>query len=356
MEQNAETTATNPGQHKDVLLWRGGFVESAHSISAVVVNEEGDILYKHRDPYLVTNLRSSAKPFQVIPLLQAIEEIRPGYDLTPEEIAVMTASHSGAEEHVAVVSGFLEKAGLPEELLQCGRHPPFDKENQKLVGDNYTELHNNCSGKHAAMLAICKLRGYPMEDYFRPDHPLQKLIIRTISLLCSYPEKEVGLGVDGCGVPVFYLPLYNMALGYARLSSDRELVGEGYRVSPEILQRVVQAMYLHPYLVAGKERLDTELMIVANRDRPVMASKVGAEGLSALSLLEEHQGLVVKVEDGGGRAAGPAVLEVLAQMGVLDSGQLHALERHHKPEIKNRKEEVVGHLVPDFRIKKLRRS
>jgi len=102
--------------------------------------------------------------------------------------------------------------------------------------------------------------------------------------------------------------------------------------------------------VAGKERLDTDLMTVVNSERPRIASKVGAEGLCALTLLEEHQGLVVKVEDGGGRAAGPAAREIHAQMGVLDSGQLHALERHHRTEIKNRKKEVVGRLQPNFKI------
>ena len=336
---------------KDIEVWRGDFVESAHTISVAVVDEEGRLLYEHGDPYLMTNLRSSAKPFQLIPLIQALEESDSGPDFSSKELAIMAGSHSGSQEHAELVLGILEKIGLSEDYLLCGTHPPLGKDARKAIGPGFTPIHNNCSGKHAAMLALCQLRSYDTGTYYRFDHPVQQLIRRALSMVLGYPEEKIGLGVDGCGVPVFYFPLYHMALGFARFPSDRELTSHDYVITKETRKRIIDAMVQHPEMVAGKDRLDTDVMKVANgREKPHLISKVGAEGVGALSLLEEKTGVAIKIEDGGDRGVPPAIIHILEQMGILSTEQLGTLKKHNFPEIKNKREEVVGKIVPTFTL------
>jgi len=263
----------------------------------------------------------------------------------------MAGSHSGSQEHADVVLGILKKIGLSEEQLLCGTHPPLGKDAREAIGPGFTPIHNNCSGKHAAMLALCQLSGYDTGTYYRLDHPVQQLIRQALSVVLDYPEEKIGIGVDGCGVPVFYFPLHHMALGFARFVSDRELTSQDYVITRETRQRITDAMVQHPEMVAGKDRLDTDVMKVANaHERPRLISKLGAEGVGAFSLLEERTGVVVKVEDGGDRCVPPAVIHILAQMGILSTGQLGTLKKHNFPEIKNKRGEVVGKIVPRFTL------
>ena len=331
-------------QSKDVLVWRGDFIESAHTVCVAVVDDTGKILHSHRDPHRITNLRSSAKPIQLIPLLQAMEEKEPGFDFSPKELAVMAASHSGTPDHVGVVFGILDKIGCSQDQLLCGLHPPLGKKARKEIGQNFSPIHNNCSGKHSAMLALCQLRGYDTREYFRPTHPVQKDITKAIATVCALPVSKLGFGVDGCGVPVFYLPLSKMAQGYAAFVSDKELVQDGYRIPANIRQRVVEAMVEHPEMVAGEERFDTELMQTANAAGPRLISKVGAEGLGAVGLLDEGLGVLLKVEDGGDRAVPPSLLRVLEDLEVLGQDEMSRLSRQQQPLILNRREEEVGWL------------
>ncbi len=351
-ESRNEATAGPQGIyiHQDVTLIRGEQNESGHRVSIASSNFAGELNYWSRTPQLVTNLRSSAKPFQLVPLIQEVHHTDEQIKFSSEEIALMTGSHSGTTEHVRVAAGILDKLGLKTDDLLCGRHPPFDKEARKAIGTNYTELHNNCSGKHAAMLALCKLKGYKIGSYLDPAHPVQRAIKRAIATICAVPEDSIPLGVDGCGVPVFYLSLTTMARGFARFVSEGELAQSNYSISPETRQEIVNAMVAHPEMVAGPKRLDTRLMNVANQDRPRLISKVGAEGLGAVALLEEKLGVIVKVEDGAGRAVGPALTETLYQMGILSEEEVSRLEDQHLPKIKNHRKQVVGRLVPEFKL------
>jgi len=350
-ERFQEDAARTTGR-RDIEVWRGDLIESAHAISAAVVDQDGRLLHYLGDPYLVTNLRSSAKPFQVIPLLQALDESDPGFDFTLEELAIMAGSHSGGWEHARVVQGILEKIGFSEEHLQCGTHPPLGKKERKAVGGDFTAIHNNCSGKHAAMLALCRIRSYDDEGYCRPDHPVQQLIRRSLSVVMDVPEERIGQGIDGCGVPVFYFSLYQMAHGFARFVSGRDLCSQDDNdlIPRETCQKIVDAMLAYPEMIGGEDRFDTDVMKVANCDDPVLISKLGAEGFGTLSLLEEGLGMAVKVEDGGDRAICPAVIHILKQMAILSDEQTRALEDHYLPKIHNRRKDVVGGIVPNFTL------
>jgi len=334
----------------DVLCFRGEIVESAHRLSVAVVDEESHLLYKLGDPSLLTTLRSAAKPFQMIPLLMALEENEKKLEFTSKEIAVMVGSHSGTEKHVETVLSILEKVGLDEDALKCGRHPPFHKETKKMLGENYRQIHNNCSGKHAGLLALCVLKGYDTEGYLNPSHPIQKKIKETVSLICNYPEALIYTAIDGCGVPVFFLPIYAMASGWARFVSEKELTGNEMVIKKETREKVIRAMVSHPEMVAGTERLDTELMKLANKDKEKLISKAGAEGLGTVGLLKKKMGVVVKVEDGSNRAIGPGVIHTLLKINVLSEEEVELLKKYYMPEIKNRRGEVVGRIKPNFNL------
>ena len=207
-----------------VKVYRGDVVEATHTGHLVVVNSEGKILFKFGDPNLETYLRSSAKPFQTIPVIETGAAHR--FKLTPEEIAIISGSHSGEEKHVEVVSGILDKIGLTPDKLQCGIHPPHFLKAKNLTpepGQEFTVLQHNCSGKQAGMLALCVFRDLPIDNYLDPDHPVQQLITESIAYVCDYPKDKIKIGIDGCSAPSHAMRLYNIAYGFARFISPHAI-------------------------------------------------------------------------------------------------------------------------------------
>lgn len=328
-----------------VKVTRGPIVESVHRADVAVADNAGRVLFWVGDPGKVTYWRSSAKPIQAVPVIETGAAQRFGFE--DDEIAVMCASHSGEDVHIRAVAGILRKIGLADRALACGVHPPLNRDSAKRLvacGVAPWQLHCNCSGKHAAMLAIAVHMGYSVEGYFRPDHPVQRLMLREVSLFTGVPEEDIAIGVDGCGVPVFGLSLAAMARAFATLTSPERLPDAACAAA----RRVCRAMRAHPYMVAGRGRLTTDLMDAAG-DR--LVAKSGAEGVYCVGILGRGLGVAVKIEDGNARAAGPVVLEVLARIGVLDAGHLEALAEHHHPHVLNHRGEVVGDIIPDFELK-----
>ncbi len=342
-----------------VRLVRGGFLESTHRVSAAVVNSRGDLLHYTGDPYLFTSLRSSAKPFQVMPLIE--DGVHENFGFTPEEIAIMAGSHAGEEFHVNAVASVLEKIGLSHGALKCGRHRPFNRDVARRLGNNYGTLHNNCSGKHAAMLAMATHHGWTTHDYYLPDHPVQQRILDSVAMICGLPRDDIGVGIDGCGVPVFFMPLFNMALGFARFCDD------GYD-GAALYRPIRKAMVAHPLMVAGTGRMDTDMMNAVNGEAMSIMevagetttepgrsanvsdfiSKIGAEGLPCAGWRtrdpDRGVGVVLKIGDGGNRAEAPAFAEALHLLGVLDDDGGAILEKYAHPEIRNFRKEVIGHI------------
>lgn len=330
-----------------VNVYRGDLIESIHQGDITVVSDKGDILFEFGDSKKLTYWRSSAKPVQALPVISSGAAKK--YNLTDREIAVICASHSGEDEHVKVVTGILEKIGLDQSALLCGTHPPVHKETARKIwreGKKPPAIRNNCSGKHAGLLTLCQYYGWSTEDYYKPDHPLQDLLLDTISEITVYPKEKIYTGEDGCGVVVYGIPLENMAYAFARLANPATLPPE-YRESAE---RITSSMEKYPELVGGSERFNTELMELATGE---FFAKSGAEAVYCVGHHEENIGIAIKVKDGGSRAAKPAVVETMKQLDLLSSDQLEKIEKYHEISMKNHHDHIVGRAVADFSLKKL---
>jgi L-asparaginase II len=327
-----------------VALERGGRVESLHRGIIVVVRPDGSEILAGGDVDQGIYLRSSAKPFQAMALL--LTGAMDGLGLTERELAVVCASHSGQPEHIATVTSLLEKAGIGPETLQCGAHPPLDKsaaDDLLRAGIEPTALHNNCSGKHAGMLATAAYMGWPLATYRDPAHPLQQLILRIISTFVGIAENNIGLAVDGCGAPVFYVPVRALAVAFARLATGLA-VPDKYA---EAAWRVRQAMMMHPFLIAGTGRFDTELM-EAGEGRVVC--KGGAQGAEGIGLLPEGIGVGIKITDGSTASIPHVSSRLLTAIGALQPRLYAWLARYEDLPVYNHAGTIVGRIVPVFNI------
>lgn len=334
-------------------VMRGEVVESIHSGAAAVVNRDGELLAWWGNPEVVTYSRSSAKPFQALPLLEAGG--REAYGLSPEHIAITCASHSGTDRHVEVLRDYHARVGISEGDLLCGTHPPVDRETaERLIreGIEPTPIRHNCSGKHTGMLALAKLRGFPTSGYIEKNHPVQKLIRSVFSEMCGYSLEKIKLGIDGCSVPVFAVPLRYFARAYARLVDNEGL--EAQRA--QACSTIRSAMTSHPFLVAGPERFDTRLMEVTGGR---LVAKGGAEGFQGVGIPpgairpgSPGMGLALKVADGdkGSRARPAFTVEILRQLGALSEEEAGRALPQEKRIIKNWRGFHAGELVPDFRM------
>lgn len=317
----------------DVVVTRGGLVESRHRVHAAVVRFDGLRLATARDGDLVTWWRSCAKPFQVMPMLLDGTFDRLGWG--EEELALACASHGSEPEHVAVAQRMLASVGLGEADLACGPHEPLSERGATLLreaGRPPGRLHSNCSGKHAAMLARATAHAWSTTGYERATHPVQDAAWRTVADWSRVPAEEIARGVDGCGVTVFALPLHHMALAYARLA-------EAARHGDTIPARIVKAMTTHAHLVGGTDRFDT-LLMTAGEGR--IFAKVGAEGVHTVGLVDRGIGLAIKVEDGAARAQYPAVLACLQAIGALPAQLPEALRPVAHQQLVNTLGDTVG--------------
>jgi L-asparaginase II len=308
-----------------VEVTRGGRVESVHRGVVAIVAPDGSAVASVGDPDLFVFARSSAKPFQLAPFVASgrFDE----YGFGPEALAVMAASHSGEDRHVRLVQELLRRGGLTSAVLQNQVHPPFDTETAHRLlrdGEKPTALRGNCSGKHAGMVLFAKASGWPLDSYWHPDHPVQRLALETISAVSDIPVERVTTAVDGCGVLTFGLPLRGLATAFARLADPSAVADPPLRSA---LTRIRDAMMSHPELVGGeRRRIDTALMRAYPKR---VVSKGGAEGVLAMgvppgglpeggSFGDGPFGIAAKIEDGNGaRRAGDVVsVAILRQLGL----------------------------------------
>jgi L-asparaginase II len=325
-----------------VEVTRGGRVESEHRGAVAVVDALGNLIAHAGDVELVSYLRSSAKPFQLLPLVESGAADRFGF--TPAELAVIAGSHSGEPRHVAAVQSILNKLGLRENALQCGIHVPFNASTAKTLraeGREPSILHNNCSGKHAGMLAQAVDRGLRTHDYLDPQHPVQIAIRQRFAELAGITFDEVGVGVDGCSAPCFAMPLRAAALAFARLAEGRT----------DGLRRVARAMLDRPEMVAGEGRIDTDLMRAVPQR---LVSKGGAEGYHGMGLIQPDGsawGIAIKIADGDGKRGGhPVIIETLRQLGALDDAALAQLQSYHTWPVTNHRGLEVGAVRANFKL------
>lgn len=316
-------------------------MESVHYGDWVIVDQAGRIIACQGDPQLRTYFRSAAKPIQALPVVE--QGAADHFGFTDAELAVTCASHSGEPEHLAAVSSMLAKMGLDHTALQCGIHPPKDPNQQRLLavtGAEPTQLHNNCSGKHAGMLALCLYNGWDRDKYTDPDHPLQRLLISYIGEFCGTPADKISLGIDGCGVPVYGVSIAAMALAWARLADPSQFGQQRIQA----VKRIMGAMSGYPRQVAGTNQFCTDLMIAFHHHG--LVAKSGAEAVYCLALPDRGWGLALKIADGGSRAVAPVVLAILSQLGY--SGDRNVLSHYLPAVINNHHRQPVGEIVPDL--------
>lgn len=322
---------------------RGKETESIHRGNITVVDKEYKILYEVGHQGGSIYWRSAAKPFQVLPMIEASGIEKFGFN--GEEIAVMAASHNGEERHVERVLSILGKMGCKTKVLDCGAAPPLYRSAAVEIikkGGEYEQVHNPCSGKHSSMIALALLRGYGIKDYILPDHPVQRQMLEAVSDASGLEKEDIGLGIDGCGVPVFSLPLYNMAVAYSKLALPRDV---NTPLRQEALSKVANAMIENPYYVAGTGRLDTLLMDVT---KGRLIAKLGAEGVYCVGVAGEGIGIALKIEDGSSRAIDAVMLELLKRLNIISVSEYNSLEGQCKTKVKNHRGEIIGEIRAAF--------
>ena len=321
----------------DVVVTRGGVVESRHRVHAAVVDTSDALAGGAGDPTLLTHWRSCAKPFQVMPLLASggFDDLHWGDD----ELALACASHGGEPEHVAIAERMLSGIGLEEGDLACGPHEPLASRGSRLLretGQRATRLHNNCSGKHAAMLAAAHTAGWPLFGYERADHNVQRCCLSSVARWTGLEAGAIGVAVDGCGVTEFSMPLESMARAYSRLArSANEEAG--------VPARILGAMRTRPFLVGGTDRFDS---VVIEETEGRIVAKLGAEGVHSAAVVDRGIGVAVKVEDGAHRAQYPALVRLLQMLDALPDQLPSRLEEFLRRPVRNSRGEPVGEIRP----------
>lgn len=330
---------------------RGPIVESHHRGTIVAVEPNGQIIAHLGDVNLTTSTRSTIKPIQAIPVITS--GAADHFEMTSRELALVCASHEGESFHTEAVAAILTRLGLDESALMCGAQAPFSEETARQLereGIPFSQLHNNCSGKHAGMLATAVHKNLSIENYIAPDHPVQQAIVSIFTRLAGLDE-SLPTGIDGCSAPTFGVPLRSLALAFARLINP-----ESAELDAEIVQaakRIAEAMTANPDMVGGTKRFDTALL---RAGKGKLICKVGAEAVYSIGVLPCEQfprglGIAVKIEDGSYRGLGPTVVETLAQLGILDDAQQAELVSYHKPEIDNRRGLIVGRVQTVFNLR-----
>jgi len=308
---------------------RGGLLESRHTGVYAVIDSDGRVSASAGDISQAVFPRSAIKAFQCLPVIESGAADRFGF--SDEDIALSCASHNGEPEHVRVARSMLKKAGNTEDLFECGAHWPMEINAQHMAVRESSKplpVQNNCSGKHAAMLALSRHLGAEPAGYVERHHPVQGAMAASIGGICDCNIESAAWGVDGCSVPTWPIPIRNMALGFARLTGPTHQAG----------QRIIKAVRAHPYMVAGRGRFDTELM----QALPRVFVKVGAEGVYCGSVPHAQLGIALKCDDGATRAAEVAMASVLAKLDVWTNEEKRTLERFARQELSNWRNINVG--------------
>jgi L-asparaginase II len=322
---------------------RGGYVESRSRVWVVAQDQAGREILGTGDAEQPVFWRSSAKFVQALSLFTSGAADRFGF--TSTELALACGSHAGGPEHVAVAARMLERIGATIDDLHCGPHTPLGSSEARALAASGllpTKLHNNCSGKHAGMLAACRARGWPLARYNRIDHPLQQEILGHLSTVASVPREQIQTAVDGCGAVVFRTPLGGLATSFRRWAGGE--LPEPYQAAGERLRCAVTTA---PEMVAGPGQLCTDLM---RKTGGRLLAKIGAEGVYGLGTSRGPHGaagLALKIEDGSHKGMGPTVLALLRHLGWIDDGEHEALREHWHSPLLNHQREHVG----DIRVR-----
>jgi len=318
---------------------RGNWIENIHRGAYCVTDAAGKVIAASGDIERPVFPRSAIKSMQALALFQsgAVEKFK----LDDEAIALACASHDGEPEHVAGVQRFLEAIGCTVDDLECGAHAPTNPAARKALfasGETPTAIFNNCSGKHAGMLAVAKALGVPTENYTNREHPVQQLVRAGVEAVIGENLTTDRCGTDGCSIPTWAAPLRAFAQGFARMNT-----GEG--LSPEIAaasSRIFSAASTHPFLVRGTGTLDTDLMTAF--DGRLML-KIGAEGVFCGAVRDSDIGFALKIDDGNMKAAEVVIAALLLAIAHPSETERAALETRAAFSFSNWRKLQVGKIT-----------
>lgn len=316
-------------------ITRGHSVESRHRGAFIVVDGTGSVLAQQGNVETPVFPRSSVKAFQCVPVIASGAADRFGF--SDEEIALCCASHNGEAEHLRVAASMLRKAGIGEEAYECGAHWPERIEDKVTLAEARQKpraIHNNCSGKHAGMLALAQHLGAPLQGYVLKDHPVQKAVAATLDEYCNANTATADWGIDGCSVPTWSMPLHKLADGFAKLFASGNPVG----------LRIARAVAAHPFMVAGTGRFDTNIMT----EVPRLFIKVGAEGVFCGAIPHAGLGFALKIDDGAIRGAEVAIANVLAKLPCWNNVERAAINSFTHSSLSNWRKLEVGEARANF--------
>ena len=323
---------------------RGNLVENLYCGDIAIVDYKGNTISSVGNDKKITYWRSAAKPIQVIPVIYSGATDK--FNFTDREIAIMASSHNGEEIHIDLIYKILDKLDLDEEALLCGIHPPFYKPAADYLYKNkipISPVYNPCSGKHIAQLALCRHFGWRTNNYYKKEHPVQQMILEIITKISEYPNEKIFLGIDGCGVPVFGLPIKNMSLAYARIANWKSLNVEYQQAA----KRIFESMTKYPEIIGGTKRFDTDIMKILG-DK--LIAKSGADGIFCIGT-RNGVGITVKMESGNMKLLPAVIINILTQLKMLTKEQLDQLRKYYLLDVKNCRNEIVGKFVLDFQLK-----
>lgn len=310
-----------------VKVTRSGVCECVHRGSIAVI-QNNKLVYAIGNPYIQIPLRSTAKPLIAKSFINSGATDK--FNIDACEIAIMASSHNGEDKHRKTVSSILSKIGASEGDLKCGIHDPYFP---WIVSSRseLTQLHHNCSGKHAGTIMLCKMLNVSTDNYWEFSHPVQQLIYKDLCTTLTSSPARIKIGVDGCGVPTYIIPLIKLAEAYHTIFKD------------DVLKIVASSMLLHPFMVAGTDRLDSKIISICG-----YIAKSGSEGIFCLSIPKENMSIAIKIESGSDEAAESVAVEILDKLGLITHDQLMQLEKYRCPAIVTSTGVIVGHLTPIF--------
>lgn len=329
---------------KLVEVTRNEIVESIHRGDIAVVDWEGKLMSYTGNAEKYTYMRSAAKPIQAMNVM--ISGADKEFNFSNEEIAIMCASHYAEKEHLRVVKQILDKIKLNKKHILAGKSKPLSKKVAfEYAWKNFEDnvLFNDCSGKHAGFLAVCRYMNYTYDDYVLEKHPVNQEVLEIISTMTGCGKDDISTGVDGCSLPVHAMPLRNMARGFANLANSQNLKPEFKAAA----SRVINAMVEYPFMIAGTDGFCTDL--IANTNGKLIG-KIGAEGIYCIGIKEKGIGIAVKIEDGLMDVLPPVVMKVLTEMEVLEEYELQALSKYSTMRNENDIGTVVGEIRPCFNL------
>ena len=315
--------------------YRGGILENIHMGVICGINALGDVIYSVGDEKLMTFLRSAAKPFQAIPVIQngVVEK----FGLTPKEAALFAASQRGEDYHIEALESILHKTGIEEDQYFCSPSYPLNEEPKAEYHRKQGEkrkLYHNCSGKHSGFLALSKLLGYETDRCWELGHPVQQLSLAAMAEMANYPKEEIGIGIDGCGFPVYAMPLQNIAQAYLKLACPDLIQNVQMR---KAASKIAGYMNAHPKMIASHDFICSVLLTDPN-----IVAKGGAKGVYGFALKKERLSFALKVLDGSELVWPNIIASILEQIGYENGETIERLYALSPKEIENDNDAVVG--------------